>query len=422
MKLKNILYFGVFSSVLCSSTYATSLSNFNEKNTQKLIQAFQQKDVHIVYFGDSHTAADEMTHVIRLQLQQRLGNGGMGWGMPMYFSGQRMARFGYDKIGWTPISSRVQREANYTIGGMNAVPQYNGARLTIKAKQADESTQKIQVSLRQSPSDDKFTGIDAQGRHFSLEAPIKNNTWQLVEFTAKLPFTITAHQTSNSAIGGWWARNSNSQGAVLSPIGINGAELAHWSRWNSSWPKELAQIAPELVVLAYGTNEAFNTRLEVAEARQILVNQIQKIRAASPNTAIMIVSAPESLTNLSGECGTRPQSLTALQRMQYQVAQEQKTLFWDWQKAMGGSCSMKRWIGQGKALKDGVHFSVAGYQQLGKKLAHDLLSLAQVSIQDSPFHDQSADENRISLKNNSVSTGYAEICLEGQQECKSIRF
>ena len=77
--------------------------------------AFKNKSVHIVQFGDSHTAADVMTGTLRAQLQNRLKRWN-GVGMPMYFSGQRLARYGYDNNGWEPISSRQQRDQNYTLG------------------------------------------------------------------------------------------------------------------------------------------------------------------------------------------------------------------------------------------------------------------------------------------------------------------
>ena len=415
MKFKAVFSFTCLTAALCSSVYASNLTNFNEKNIGNLTKAISQKNIHIVHFGDSHTAADEMTDALRVSLQQSLGNGGMGWGMPMYFAGQRMARFGYDNVGWTPISSRAQHVGNYTIGGMNAIPQYSGATLTIKAKQSYEATQKILVSIRQAPDDGKFTGIDADGRHFTLEAPIKNNTWQTVEFIAKLPFTITAQQTSHSALGGWWARNLNGSGAIISPIGINGAELTHWNRWNQGWGSELAKASPQLVILAYGTNEAYNDRVDIEQTRDTLIHTIQKIRQATPQTAIMILSAPESLKNTTGECGSRPMKLTAMQNMQKQVAQYTQTLFWDWQQAMGGSCSMKTWIRQGKGLKDGVHFSKVGYQTLGQQLAQDILNItngsSNVEVVPTTVHYSSQVPQNL---------GYAKICLEGASECLSI--
>ncbi len=419
MLIKRSSCFALLGFCLFQSANANSLTNFNEPHANQLIQALQNQNVHIVQFGDSHTAADVMTGAMRTKLQNRLGNGGMGWGMPMYFSGQRLDRYGYDNSAWQPISSRQNRDGNYTLGGLLAIPKMDGATLTIKAKKS-EVPQKLTVSIRQAATDGAFEGIDAQGRHFKIEAPIKDNTWQTTEFTAQLPFTITANNTDHSAIGGWWAKNSQGSGAVVSALGINGAELSFWNRWNhQAINKELAKIAPQLVILAYGTNEAFNQNLDVNQYKDLLTEKIQQIRYASPNTAIMIVAAPESLTSTQGECGVRPSKLTQVQTIQRQVAQQQRTLYWDWQNEMGGSCSMKSWINRGLGRSDGVHFSEAGYQKIGQALANDLLNLANLPVQ-----NESSTPNTQPTSNDvptySAPTGSAIICLSGGQSCQKI--
>lgn len=422
--LKSLISLSVLAVTFNTSINASHLSNFNEPNSQKLITAIQDKKLHVVQLGDSHTAADEMTDNMRQQLQATLGNGGMGWGMPMYFTGNRLVRYGYDKNGWQPISSRTQQNENYSLGGLIAIPQYNGASLTIKAKRS-EALQKFKVSIRQSANDEALIGNDAQGRPIRIEAPIKNGTWQIAEFEAQMPFSIRAQQVQKTALGGWWGQNAQGNGAIVSAIGINGAQLSYWERWNSKgWQDELKAVAPDLLILAYGTNEAYGDNLDVGRARQILVEQIQGIRAASPSTAIMIMSAPESLKGIGGSCGTRPVKLTAVQQMQREVAQQQRTLFWDWQQAMGGACSMRSWINQGLARRDGVHFSATGYQRLGQQVAQDILSF-------NPKANSHQDRQPVNSSNSAIHSnsnhypssnnyGYAKICLEGAAECKSI--
>ena len=425
MKIKKTLSIAVLSALLGCQTqlHANNLQNFNENNAQNLIRAFQNNSVHIIQLGDSHTAADHMTDALRTQLQNRLGNGGMGWGMPMYFAGQRLSRFGYDNQGWQPISSRSQRDENYTLGGLLATPQFDGATLTIKAKQ-NEQAQKITVSLRQASQDGAFIGSDAQGRRFTLEAPVKNNTWQTVSFNAQLPFTLRAQNANHSAIGGWWAQNQSGRGAVVSALGINGGELSYWDRWNSTaWRNELATIAPQLVILAYGTNEGYNNSLDVDHAREILTEKIRQIRSASPKTAIMIISAPESLKNTAGSCGTRPIKLDAVQNMQYQVAQSSQTLFWNWQQAMGGECSMKSWINRGDAARDGVHFSASGYQKLGQMLANDLLELSNLSPSTPNTQPNSGYSPNSAPISQPQNYGSGSICMtndDGTQTCRNF--
>lgn len=369
-------FFVLSALAMSMSTSANYLTNYQDPNTDRLIQALNNNHIHIVQLGDSHTAGDSMTEALRSQLQSRYGNGGMGWAMPMYFSGQRMARYGYDNYQWTPISSRRNQNEDYTLGGLIAKPNFSGSTLTIKAKN-QEPIQSMTVSIRQSATDGLFSISDADGNHLILEAPIKNNTWQTTTFDAKLPFTLTAEGSmTNTAIGGWWGRSKYEIGAIVSSLGINGAELSHWSRWNqNAWQQELATIAPELIILAYGTNEAYN-HLNAERIASVLDERIEQIRQASPHSAIMIVSSPEVLKNTAGSCGVRPPTLNAIQKAQRQTAQNKHTLFWDWQSAMGGSCSMKQWMKSGKAAKDGVHFTHLGYQQLGRQMADDITSLS----------------------------------------------
>ena len=66
-----------------------------------------------------------------------------------------------------------------------------------------------------------------------------------------------------------------------------------------------------------------------------------------------------------------------MQQMQRDVAQQEQTLYWSWQAAMGGPCSMKDWMARGLAARDGVHFSVQGYQTAAAKLAEDIVRLAR---------------------------------------------
>lgn len=400
-----MLFFG---SWLCVAH--AQIVNFGEPNTTNLTRAIANRSFHLVQLGDSHTAGDVMTEAVRERLQGVMGDGGMGWAMPMYFGGQRMARFGYDNTDFLPISSRTNFGENYTLGGMLATPKVHGATLTLKPKRI-ESAQRLLVRFRQSAYDGRFILTDATGRSMPLELPRKDGTWQFVSVDARLPLMIYNDNASGSAIGGFWAFSPTGRGAVVSAIGINGSELSHWSRWNASaWQNELATIRPNLIVLAYGTNEAHNGA-SGNYVQSILTQKVRQIRRASPNSAVMIVSAPETLRSITGECGTRPAMLSEIQMAQRAVAQSERTLFWDWQLAMGGSCTMKSWINVGEASKDGVHFSQSGYAKLGNRFANDLLSFANVSSRTTTTLPQSSRPST-STPTTSVPTNQGYIYIE----------
>ncbi|PIT56526.1 GDSL-type esterase/lipase family protein [Snodgrassella alvi] len=342
-------------------------------HTAQLAQALQNKSISIVQLGDSHTAADYLTDAARVRLQQQLGNGGPGWAMPAQFPGMRLARFTYQNQGWQAVSSRTETSQNYALGGLIATPSV-GAVMTIKTREP-EAEQTVIVSIRQGQNDEDLTITDSNGQQILLSALPKDNQWHFSQFTARFPITIKAGMNFQTAIGGWWTRNQNRQGVVFSALGINGFQLNQWKRWNTqAWQQELNVIAPDLIILAFGTNEAYNG-VEIETVKQNLLETITQIRTASPNSAIMLLGAPESLKSTAGSCGLRPEKLTELQAMQKEVAQSQHILYWDWQAVMGGECSMKAWINQGLARGDGVHFTASGYQRLGKALADSILAL-----------------------------------------------
>jgi lysophospholipase L1-like esterase len=339
----------------------------------QLVQALQKKSLNIVQLGDSHTAADYLTDAARIRLQQQLGNGGPGWAMPAQFPGMRLARFAYQNQGWQAVSSRTETSQNYALGGLIATPAV-GAEMTIKTREP-EAEQTVIVSIRQGKNDEDLTVTDSNGQQILLSAQPKDNKWHFSQFNARFPITIKAGMNFQTAIGGWWARNQNRQGVVFSALGINGFQLNQWNRWNTqAWQQELNVIAPDLIILAFGTNEAYNG-VEIETVKQNLLETITQIRIASPNSAIMLLGAPESLKSTAGSCGERPEKLTELQTMQKEVAQSQHTFYWDWQAVMGGECSMKSWINQGLARSDGVHFTSSGYQRLGEALADSILAL-----------------------------------------------
>ncbi len=366
----------------CSADPVPAQSGYNRtplssqpKHAAQLAQALQNKSINIVQLGDSHTAADYLTDAARVRLQQQLGNGGPGWAMPTQFPGMRLARFTYQNQGWQAASSRTETSQNYALGGLIATPSV-GAVMTIKTRES-EAEQTVIVSIRQGQNDEDLTVTDSNGQQILLSAQPKDNQWHFSQFNARFPITIKAGMNFQTAIGGWWTRNQNRQGVVFSALGINGFQLNQWNRWNTqAWQQELNVIAPDLIILAFGTNEAYNG-VEIETVKQNLLETIAQIRTASPNSAIMLLGAPESLKSTAGSCGVRPEKLTELQTMQKKVAQNQHIFYWDWQAVMGGECSMKAWINQGLARGDGVHFTASGYQRLGQALADSILSLRQ---------------------------------------------
>lgn len=326
-----------------------------------------------VQIGDSHTAGDFLTDQLRMRLQARLGNGGMGWAMPMQVPGQRLARVSFEHNGWELISSRKSGAADYPFGGLIAQVVSEHAVLTIKSKQGSP-LQRITAIIRQGPNDAPLLISDVSGQQQFLSSPTLDGRWHKVTFGARLPLTVVAEGSQETAIGGWWLSTPEA-GAIVSAVGINGAKQSQWNRWRSDWMQDMDSGQPNLIAIAYGTNEAFDEALDEAAMRNDLGAAIDQLRERFPHAAVLILGAPESLSAQVGSCGVRAPSLDAVQRIQKEVAENRKAMFWDWQHSMGGACSMKRWISEGLARSDGVHFTPTGYAHLGDLLYQGLVDM-----------------------------------------------
>lgn len=344
------------------TAWAGTVENFGE-NIAPLQHAFQQKKVHIVQFGDSHTAGDYFTEQLRKRLQEDIGMGGIGFVYPAKINGQRNARHDYRASqGWHVSNSRFQQQGDYALGGITATATQDAATFTLTSQNYSGLTQDARVLLK----GEKGQTLSIQDSNGTRQVQLNRSGWQTLPTNLNLPATITAPK--QLSLAGIWL--DSEQGGTVSAIGINGATQDYWQRWRHNLAQDLTDSQADLVILAYGTNEAFQSELP---QHAINVQQaISKIRQGLPNASILIINAPESLKNTDGECGSRANNLDLVQSQLRRIAQQNKTLYWEWQTAMGGECSMKSWINKGLAVKDGVHFTRAGYEQAANDLYQNL--------------------------------------------------
>lgn len=338
-----------------------------EVQTQKVLH---NQKLRVVQLGDSHTAGDYFTDALRQQLQQKFGNGGIGIIFPHSVKGQRVATVAYDSHGWVVTSSRSS-QGDFPMGGVIATST-NGA-LTLTSRQPSQVEQQVSLTLKPHSTISQLDVI-SRGKRQTISG-LRAGKWQTAQIQAYLPLTLYAK--GGIDLGLVNIENSKSGGAIVSALGINGAQLSQIKKWRSDWDYDLAESYADIVILAYGTNEAFNDNLDLAQTEQTWRATIRKIRQRLPQAKIVLLGAPEALRSTVGECGSRPVMLDSVQAMQQRLATQEKIFFWSWEKAMGGRCSMKKWIEQGLASKDGVHFSASGYKLVASRFAIDILKLVK---------------------------------------------
>ena len=197
---------------------------------------------------------------------------------------------------------------------------------------------------------------------------------------------------------------NRSAGLSYSSVGFPGATVDILNRFDEViLENELRRLNPQIVVLAFGTNEGFNDALELDRYRQSYESAIAKIRRALPKVAIAMMAPPDgargpkkqeddeknekksppakAATRDDGPCGgwKTPVNLNRVRDLQEQIAKRHKLVYWNWASIMPAECGADRWANASPPLvaKDRVHFTMEGYRQTAAQFLKVLLPVIE---------------------------------------------
>lgn len=353
----------------------SSIVDFGDPNSKQFIQRLnslsknnnRNQVVNITQLGDSHSAADFFTGEFRTLMQQKYGNAGIGWVTPIAIKGQSHAEVTWKAENWSVLSSRTLSNLDFPMGGFIAKPIEDVATIQLLPKNAGNKNWQVQLTFKALKNSSNLLNIyDANDKKIDINYSSKSDTWQTISFITKAPFSIKA--TSDIEIGGIRLTRYKQSGIIVSSIATNGAKLTIWQKWGPNWLNELSALKSDLIILEYGTNESFDETLDANTYRKNLVENIRQIRKTSPNSVILLMTPPDTMLNEK----SFPKSFSKVMSIQKQVAKSEKTLFWDWQRAMGGPHSIKDWLKQDLARPDLIHQTLQGYKESARIFYADL--------------------------------------------------
>jgi lysophospholipase L1-like esterase len=330
--------------------------------------------IHILQYGDSHTASDDWANAVRMAAQANYGDGGPGFvqaGHP-YRGYRRFDASGTSSAGWKTEGTMANHgDPNQGLSGISISTGAAGQTVNLTA-----SGDALTIFYLQQPGGGQLEmTIDGQSAGaFSTDGDLGPGQ-------SEYSLSPGAHQLSLRTLNfapvrlfGWALDNKpleNKQGVTVETLGINGAQANVILNWSEQvWAAQINQRNPSLVILAYGTNEA-NSRLWTAEQyRADLTAIIERIRRAVPATSILMIGPPD--------CGRlRPLlHLSEVIDVQREIAHRENVAFWDWRLHMGGPDIIKRWVQAGWAQQDYIHMTAEGYRMLGR-MVFDSISYEQ---------------------------------------------
>jgi lysophospholipase L1-like esterase len=378
--------------------------------------------VVITEYGDSHTAGDRLTGQVRHVLQQRFGDGGRGFlltGRPaIKWYEQIDAHYGTDGDWKADQGGKKNTSEPYGLAGVRSYAERSSAQAWIQT--CDDCAAGTAVGsfelyfLRQ-----KDGGV--------LEARVDDGEWQRIHTAlgkdqgevalpdyalievADGPHKLTLRPRGSKKVDVFGVALERKQpGVVVDALGIVGLQMSHLWSWDwSVISPQLAHRGPSLVILQYGTNEADQDNLDVSRFEERYVELIERVRAAVPGAAVLMLGPPDMQQRELGkkECAkaakalekklrkarkkgkeldetmpegcnwTTPPKLLEVIDAERRAAARTGVAFFDTFSAMGGAGTIATMIEADPPLayQDHVHFNGKGYAAWADLLLEDLM-------------------------------------------------
>ncbi len=339
----------------------------------RLGAAENKAPVHIVHWGDSHTAADEWTGGLREQFRERFGDGGSGFSLAGHpFLGYR--RFdarGGGTTAWVPSGLRTGAgDGWFGLGGIAMSTARPGQSLFLQTE-----CERLEIQFMAQPHGGRLALYD--GDQFLDEIPTEGELAPAYIRYATEPgphrFVLKTLDARPVRVFGWVA--DNTAGVTYEALGINGAEATLLLKWDEAmFATYLQRRNPGLIVLSYGTNEASDPLWHHESYRDAFAKVIGRLRTDAPAATILVLGPGDRWIMTRG----RWQLVAGIDDIiaqQQSVCRELGCVYWDARERMGGAGVMRDWQLAGLAQGDRVHFTATGYRRLASTLFVDLMQL-----------------------------------------------
>jgi lysophospholipase L1-like esterase len=305
----------------------------------------------VVHYGDSPTTADLVTGDVRALLQKQFGDAGAGFTLiarPWAWYNHRgvdmdSSNWKIDVAGGGGSKDPVLKDGLFGLGGatfrgsVGAVAQW---------KLKDRRHSVAEVAYLTQPEGGEFVfeadGAEVGTTDTSAEAPDAGFArFDLPEGSTQFTLRVTRGVVRLYGV----EFSKSAPGVLYSSLGINGASVTMLSHsFNTRhWTAQLRHYDPDMVVLAYGTNESGYPEFVDSTWGLELKTAVRRVRAALPAASILLMSPMDrGDRNKDGEIETIA-ALPRLVDIESRIAGETGVAFFNTFQAMGGAGTMARW-------------------------------------------------------------------------------
>ena len=324
--------------------------------------------VRVVHYGDSQIEEDRITNILRENWQKQYGGGGVGL-IPLHQT----------------IPTRSIRQT-LSINGVIQTSQKGPQRYIVygpksmRLTDSDDYGVMGQVALLDStlvPGSDSVVlhvePLDKKRKtyHYFSHVRVLADSSLTASLSPLLDSTTHCDITLQGRGKVYGVSLETDKGVVVDNIPMRGCSGNIFTKIDSTQLSNFyRETNTRLIILQFGGNmipQTENPSTIKGYVRSTMRQQIRYIKACAPQASILMIGPSDMSTNIDGTMTTYP--LVPYMDQQFKkMAQEEGIAYWSIYDAMGGKDSMVRWVENGLAGSDYVHFTRSGANNIGKKL------------------------------------------------------
>lgn len=351
--------------------------NFIEYYDRSAVASFFNKwkddttpKITIAHFGDSHIQPGIFSGEVRKYMQTQKGDGGYGLIFP-YSAAKTYPPLDYKTVhyGKWQYSKALEPRPKLPLGisGMTIRTIDAAAGFSITFRQPLPSHYKrLKLFFKPGPQSFDFRVMT---RNYETVVPAST-------YSEDMPFVeiIVPDSTNfvhvqllksndkqlNFEFYGVSLESEQNRGLVYHQLGVGGAPYTAVLE-QVLIDTQLPSLAPDLVILDYGTNDFLYSQKIPADLGRQIVQTINWIRQISPGSTILLTSAQDMYRH-----GMNVAAAKEFSNMIRRIAKEQNCAFYDWYRISGGQYAMAKWVSARLARPDYIHLTKEGYLLKGR--------------------------------------------------------
>lgn len=344
-----------------------------------------QGTARLVFYGGSHTASDLYTGRMRELLQARFGDAGHGF-VPLVPIVQAHWAWGVvidEAEGWEvlQIGRKFLEPSRHGLAGVSFLADEPDAWAAVQSDRWGSGRLTSRITLL----------YDRRPRGGSFEVWLDGRLVEVLSASAERPAAATRlYRVSDGphrievrtrgdgpvvVYGVLFDRDR--AGVRVENLGLVGAKVRHHLLWDEDqWRAFFAPRRPDLIALAYGTNEADDTHLTLEQHEAQLRAVLRRVRDAAPDASCVMIGPTDRLRRRDDGTLYADPLIPTITELQRRLAFEAGCGFFDTLSFQGGLGAGIGWLERDPPWMrdDLVHLTRDGYLRWGETLTEALLA------------------------------------------------